>query len=327
MLKFSIVVPIYKVESYLVQCIESVLNQSYSNFELILVDDGSPDKCPQICDEYAAQDSRIKVVHKTNGGLPAARNSGLSIATGDYFMSLDGDDFWDINYLQLISDAIGDDLYDVYLGNSRYDYINGKAQQAVLYNISDLKGKNQSEIIQYFMSGVQQMPAAVWHNTYKIEFIKKENLRFNEKLTWSEDTDFFYKVLSCAKQFGFFDYTFYYYRRDNSNAMTKCVTAKNLLSNMSVNKDWFYEIDRTSLSLDVKEIFKHRMANAFVYNLTQIAGLSDDDYQIVKDYLNGCSELWKYISGLHLKMIFLFAQTFGYRNIGRLINCIKRIRL
>ena len=77
MIKFSIVVPIYNVEKYLRDCIESVLNQTYKNFELILIDDGSPDNCPEICDEYAAKDERIKVIHKKNGGLSSARNSGI----------------------------------------------------------------------------------------------------------------------------------------------------------------------------------------------------------------------------------------------------------
>ena len=89
MLKFSVIVPIYKVEKYIRECIESVMNQTYSNWELILVDDGSPDKCPEICDEYAVKDNRVIVCHKENAGLPAARNSGIKLVTGDYFMHLD----------------------------------------------------------------------------------------------------------------------------------------------------------------------------------------------------------------------------------------------
>jgi glycosyltransferase involved in cell wall biosynthesis len=90
---FSIIVPIYKVENYLVKCIDSLIEQSYSNVEIILVDDGSPDKCPQICDNYAKKDQRIKVIHKVNGGLSDARNAGLKIATGEYIMFVDSDDY------------------------------------------------------------------------------------------------------------------------------------------------------------------------------------------------------------------------------------------
>ena len=92
MTKVSIIVPIYNVESFLDECILSVLNQTYKDLEIILVDDGSLDRCPVMCDEYAKYDSRIKVIHQMNGGLSAARNNGMKIATGEYLYFLDSDD-------------------------------------------------------------------------------------------------------------------------------------------------------------------------------------------------------------------------------------------
>lgn len=91
----SIIIPVYKVEPYLRECVDSVLNQSYQNLEIILVDDGSPDNCPAICDEYAERDSRVKVIHKENGGLSDARNAGLKQVTGSYVMFVDSDDWID----------------------------------------------------------------------------------------------------------------------------------------------------------------------------------------------------------------------------------------
>ena len=79
----SIIVPVYKVEQYLDKCVQSIRNQTYTNLEIILVDDGSPDRCPEMCDDYAKQDSRIKVIHKNNGGLSSARNAGLEVMSGD----------------------------------------------------------------------------------------------------------------------------------------------------------------------------------------------------------------------------------------------------
>ena len=89
---FSVIVPIYNIEKYLRRCIDSVLAQSFEDYELILVDDGSPDSCPAICDEYAEKDARIKVIHKKNGGLVSARQAGITEAAGDYVFHLDGDD-------------------------------------------------------------------------------------------------------------------------------------------------------------------------------------------------------------------------------------------
>lgn len=101
----SVIVPVYKVEKYLRNCVNSIINQSYSNWELILVNDGSPDACPQICDEYAAADTRIKVLHKENGGLSDARNVGLDNIQGEYVSFLDSDDHWHSNYLQILIKA------------------------------------------------------------------------------------------------------------------------------------------------------------------------------------------------------------------------------
>ena len=96
-MKFSIIVPIYKVEKYLNQCVDSILSQDFSDYEMILVDDGSPDNCPYICDEYSKKNSKVVVIHKENGGLSDARNAGIMAAKGDYLFFVDSDDYWDDN--------------------------------------------------------------------------------------------------------------------------------------------------------------------------------------------------------------------------------------
>lgn len=102
----SVIIPVYKVEAYLTACVESVLAQTYQNFELILVDDGSPDNCPQMCDAFAARDSRIRVIHKENGGLSSARNAGIDAAKGKYLAFLDSDDLWSPLFLERLYRAI-----------------------------------------------------------------------------------------------------------------------------------------------------------------------------------------------------------------------------
>ncbi|WML45812.1 glycosyltransferase [Neobacillus sp. PS3-40] len=101
-LKISIIVPIYKVESFLHKCINSILAQTFTDFELILVNDGSPDKCGSICDQYAKTDDRIKVIHKQNGGLSSARNAGIEVAKGEYISFIDGDDYIDEEMFEIL---------------------------------------------------------------------------------------------------------------------------------------------------------------------------------------------------------------------------------
>ena len=98
--KISIIIPVYKVESYLCECLDSVIYQTYNNLEIILIDDGSPDNCGAICDEYAKKDSRIIVIHKENAGVSAARNDGLEMMTGDWFTFVDSDDWIEPDYCE-----------------------------------------------------------------------------------------------------------------------------------------------------------------------------------------------------------------------------------
>ena len=116
----SIIVPIYKVESYLRRCLDSVVSQTYTNLEIILVDDGSPDGCPQICDEYASKDSRIIVIHKENGGLSDARNVGLDICKGEYISFVDSDDWINNHYIEKLLSAAETVKADIAVASCKY---------------------------------------------------------------------------------------------------------------------------------------------------------------------------------------------------------------
>ena len=114
--KISVIVPIYKVEPYLRQCVDSILNQTYTNLEIILVDDGSPDNCGAICDEYAAKDTRVKVIHKENGGLSDARNAGLDIAVGDCYYFVDSDDYLPVRSVEEMIEMLRKQDADMVIG-------------------------------------------------------------------------------------------------------------------------------------------------------------------------------------------------------------------
>lgn len=122
---FSVIVPVYLVDSYLRKCIDSVLGQTCGDFELILVDDGSPDRCPAICDEYAAADSRVQVIHKANGGPASARKAAIQVAKGTYVVYVDGDDWLTYDALECLRDAIEWSRADVVLPAKRYEYADG----------------------------------------------------------------------------------------------------------------------------------------------------------------------------------------------------------
>lgn len=127
----SVIIPVYKVEKFLHRCVDSVINQTYKNLEIILIDDGSPDNCGNICDEYAKKDTRIKVIHQENQGLSGARNSGLNIAKGEYIYFIDSDDYIKKNTLENMIKYSEKDILILY-----------QEQQYIYYLMENLKKEN-----------------------------------------------------------------------------------------------------------------------------------------------------------------------------------------
>ena len=111
-MKLSFVVPVYKVEAYLERCVNSILSQSPMDLEVILVDDGSPDRCGSICDAFAARDNRVRVIHKESGGLSSARNAALDVVTGDYIAFVDSDDYLEEKYIEVLKPLLETGRYD-----------------------------------------------------------------------------------------------------------------------------------------------------------------------------------------------------------------------
>lgn len=156
--KISVIIPIYNVENYLNRCIESVVNQTYKNLEIILVDDGSPDNCPKICDNWAQKDNRIKVIHKTNGGLSDARNAGLEIASGDYIAFLDSDDYIDLYMYEKLYKSLQTNNSDISMCGFKNVYDNSEKEE-IIEELNLKKLENES-IFPYLL---------------KVGYIKKEN--------------------------------------------------------------------------------------------------------------------------------------------------------
>jgi len=142
----SVIIPMYKVEDYLKRCLDSVINQTYKNLEIILVDDGSPDSCPQICDEYAKNDKRIKVIHKENGGLMAAWIDGLKESTGEYIYFVDSDDWLELESVQKYVDVIKENQPDMIINNYYMASNNSKVlKRGVEYNRYGFLENNEFE--------------------------------------------------------------------------------------------------------------------------------------------------------------------------------------
>lgn len=217
--KVSVIIPVYNVEKYLDRCVQSVINQTLTDIEIILVDDGSPDNCPKMCDEYAAVDKRIKVIHKKNAGLGYARNSGLERANGEFVAFVDSDDFIDVNmYERLYETAVKYGLDTCYCG-FKY-YIDGKiVQRREVENFQLFRGRK--DIDRFLLDMIGPPPPyphevkylmSVWRAIYSNALINSKQLFFDsEKQIASEDILFHLKYLPETKNIGFLPDCYYYY--------------------------------------------------------------------------------------------------------------------
>lgn len=234
--KVSVVIPVYKVEDYLKRCVDSVLGQSLSDLEIILVDDGSPDGCPQICDAYAKRDSRIQVIHKPNGGLASARNAGMKIATGKWLFFLDSDDWLEPDGLEKLY-AVGE--------AHRVDFVRYRAIRSgwpgmephapcVVEPVRELREgfydreRIVKEVYPRLMATPQLTMGAIvgaWGSLYDLDFLRRNGLMFYEEVKFSEDLVFSARVVRAARCFYFVDTPGVYHYFYNPNSISKSFRA------------------------------------------------------------------------------------------------------
>ena len=244
--KISVVVPVYRVEKYLNRCVDSILNQTFSDFELILVDDGSPDNSGKICDEYALKDNRVVVIHKENGGLSSARNSGLEVASGKYVTFIDSDDWVHNRYLEIMYNAIND---------------NGVSVSMCRYRSTD-----KFEIKESVKTDFKVMsPSDIWlkeRTTSTIACCKLFDLKFFKDLRFPigrkhEDEFTTYKVLFECEKIVFIDECLYYYFRNPESIIHSKWTEKRFYDCLTALKEqnaFFKEKNFTKI-YEFNEIF------------------------------------------------------------------------
>lgn len=217
----SVIVPVYKVEKYLRECIDSILNQTYTDYELILVDDGSPDRCPEICDEYTKRDNRVKAIHKTNAGVSSARNTGIEFSQGEYIAFVDADDSMDADFLEQGITALESSKLDVYISGVIMEmWYQEKIVHFQRYSINKSAILSVKELMELMEIRYPQIcicgPCC---KIYKSSIIKENNIRFDVSLCYGEDTCFNLAFFNFAKAVFFSDQCFYHYRRDSADSL------------------------------------------------------------------------------------------------------------
>lgn len=274
--EISIIVPVYKVEKYLRKCIESILNQTFSNFELILVDDGSPDLCGEICEEYAKKDSRIQVIHKANGGLSDARNVGIDNAIGNYIGFIDSDDYIEKDMFETLYNDIKDNNSDIACCGYYICYKNIKISNN---NLDKNLILSREEAIGY----IPQISPGAWNKLYKREIF--DNIRYPlNKL--NEDVFILMDIIEKANKIVFNPKPKYFYiQRQNSITKKKFDTRK-----WDCIKAWENNLNfvKSKYPKHIK-VIEYKYIGAYLYLLDQLIIMDRntviDEYIKVKKYI------------------------------------------
>ena len=225
----SVIIPVYRTEQYLKQCVDSVLSQTYREIEIVLVDDGSPDKSGMICDEYAKNDSRVKVIHKENGGSSSARNAGLYVAQGEYVLFLDSDDYYlNTNCIELLVNKARNEKCDIVLFQSLNAYVekNKFIDNEGAYDLEAINGKNRNEIFYYLVKNNKAVATPV-NKLIESKIIQERDIYFREGIT-GEDIDWAVRLFVAAKKIVAVNEMVYVYRKENVNSVTHNVSKKSI---------------------------------------------------------------------------------------------------
>lgn len=318
MLKISVILPIYNVEKYLNECLDSILKQSYKNLEIILVDDGSTDTSPLICDEYANEDSRIVVIHKSNGGLSDARNCGLELSTGDYVFFVDSDDcLIDDNAINCLVEVVNNyhDIDLVIFNSITYYDVSKKIINSKPFDLLKINGKDKMEVLKYLIYSGKYSPSA-WAKLIKRKVLIENRIYFEKGLI-AEDIDWCFRLMLYIKSIYAINDSFYQYRvRKGSISGSK--KPKNAFDLLYIIKKWTKKLRTTdSIPEEFRELFLGYCA--FEYAIL-MAGLFQYNYSVRKKlikemfplrYLLQCNINYK--TNMVLKV---------YRFCGFYITCI-----
>ena len=318
---FSIIIPVYKVEKYIHECIRSILAQNFSDYEIVLVDDGSPDKCPEICDSYAEEYHNIKVIHKENGGLSEARNVGIMNATGEYILFIDSDDYWDsTTLLSGLSSAIN--MYSapdivMFQGKKLFEE-SGKTITDTKYNVEYINSATKDDVVKHIIT-TQSYSMSACTKAINRRYLLGNNVFF-EKGLLGEDLDWFFRVVTSAESIKAIDQNCYVYRiREGS--ITTTIGLKNELDQIKTIRKWKKELSCRTIDRSSLPYYFSILSYAYVVALLNYGRLGKNDKKKIFNQLKEEKEILKYAANKKSRLTKIFVDLLGIRPTSFLLNC------
>ena len=344
-IKISIIVPVYKVEKYLDKCVQSLINQTLKDIEIILVDDGSPDNCPMMCDNSALQDTRVKVIHKMNGGLSSARNAGLEVISGEYYMFVDSDDWLDEKTCEEAYNEITKHSADCLMFSYTKEFDNNSIENHIFNQ--EYFVWNKEEIINKFHRRLfgpigkelarpqdGDLIVAAWMQLYRSD--KFKDIRFvDTKIIGTEDCWYQILVYKNCNKFIYIDKPYYHYLRTNIGSLTTKYNPhlferwQNMFTYMEkyidehkVDEDYYMALqNRIAFSIIGLGLNQVHSSDAFfdsVCNINKILG--------TKRYQQAIQQLKTTVMPIYWKVFFYLAKTNHTTLLFAMLKIIEYLR-
>lgn len=307
---FSIIVPVYNVEKYLEKCIDSILNQDYDHYEVILIDDGSTDGSSAICDRYANKYHHVITFHKENGGLSDARNYGMKKASGDYLIFIDSDDWIEQGCLSKFAKVISENMPDVLLTRVTEAYEDKKID----------KDEDMVDFIQSPVTRSQVLKFMLEHSHHSVQaqlkiiskaYVNENKLQF---LTGRlhEDIDWTAKICCTAQTYAISDYRWYNYRMEREGAITNSIKGKNIIDVIEIAAMHYayYQENKSQVSRMVLS----KSVRSTYYSIHLIGRCSDEDKKLVADCIKKNINVLSFTSNMKHKLFYYFMKMLGVEN-------------
>lgn len=324
----SVIVPIYNVERYLAQCVESVLTQTFRQIEVILVDDGSPDGSGAIADDFAERDPRVIVIHQANQGLSGARNSGLRRARGTYVVYLDSDDFWDgADSLRQCVEALDENpgVDVLFFDALRYhEDSDERIFGDVEWHRSRVVGASGSELLRYMVDVGDVRPSACT-KLIRRQFLVDKELCFTPGI-FSEDVEWFLRLIVCEATYDYLPLRLYMYRKNRAGSITNTIGRRNVEDVLNTVLAASRRIRQDHFTPSFTEDYLSYCCYQFTIALAFYAGLSRSDRRALRALVDEASSLLAHDGYGRSREVARLARVIGVQNTGRVLNGFIRSR-
>lgn len=325
-LLFTVIIPVYNVERYLKQCVNSVLTQGYLDIEVILVNDGSTDGSGAICDDYAASDRRVKAIHQENGGLSEARNMGISVSKGVYLLFLDGDDYWLKGFLRELDNVIEDNNQpELVFGDAICNFFpRGEIiEECCGFQASELNLLGGEAALDYIFSKTTLNAWSAWRSAYRSDLLKRQQLFFQKGIV-CEDAEWTPRVILKATTLALYEKPFYMYRHSRPDSIMNTCSEKKLRDYWHVVKGWLDYANRME-NQKLAALIRSKFCNDFVQYFRYIYFFDKEFRQAMISELEK-SQLLDYLTAPAALEIKKLLEQKGYHSVLKQLNRRHRTR-